>query len=284
MRGLDSGAGGAGSDGRIAAGSDRAAHHATGGATTPWLAPIFALQFLTVVPPVVRRSPATATLGSAEAFFPAVGLLLGLGLVAADALLRSSVAPMVRDVVLVILLAVVTGALHLDGLIDTFDGVFGGRDPQTRLALMRDPRAGAFGVVAVACLLLLKVAALNGLPDHLRPTALLLAPCLGRWAIVAATAWFPYARPEGLGRAFKDGIRRRHWLFAGASAAGAAAWLAGGSGVVLFGASTALVALLGLALSRRLGGLTGDTYGALCEVIEASVWVAFGSPLLVGTP
>nr|MBA2449218.1 adenosylcobinamide-GDP ribazoletransferase [Chloroflexota bacterium] len=122
-----------------------------------WLAPLFALQFLTIVPPIVRRAPRSASLGSAETFFPAVGLLLGLGLLATDVLLRPLIARPVRDVVLVILLAVMTGALHLDGLIDTFDGVFGGRDPQTRLALMRDPRAGAFGVVAVVCLLLLKV-------------------------------------------------------------------------------------------------------------------------------
>jgi adenosylcobinamide-GDP ribazoletransferase len=281
MGGLDPDARGADLDHRLPAGPGET--HGHGGAAA-WLAPIFALQFLTITPPIVRRAPWPASLGSAEAFFPAVGLLLGLILLAADALLRPLIAPPVGDVLLVILLAVMTGALHLDGLIDTFDGVFGGRDPQTRLALMRDPRAGAFGVVAVLCLLLLKIAALGGLPEHARSTALLLAPCLGRWAIVAATAWFPYARPEGLGRAFKDGIRRRHWLLAGTVTASAAAWLAGITGIAVFAASTVVVSVLGAALSRRLGGLTGDTYGALCEVVEASTWVALGSPLLPGTP
>ena len=280
MGGLDPDARRADLDHRESAGPGETHGHAGAAA---WLAPIFALQFLTITPPIVRRPPPPTSLGSAEAFFPAVGLLLGLGLLATDVLLRPLIAQPVRDVLLVILLAVMTGALHLDGLIDTFDGVFGGRDPQTRLALMRDPRAGAFGVVAVVCLLLLKVAALGGLPEQARAGALLLAPCLGRWAIVAATAWFPYARPEGLGRAFKDGIRGRHWVLAGAMTASAAAWLAGTTGIAVFAASTLVVTVLGVVVSRRLGGLTGDTYGALCEVVETWTWVALGSPLLPGT-
>lgn len=239
-------------------------------------APAFALQFLTVVPPIVRRAPSRADLGAADAFFPAVGLLLGLGLAGADRVLGGLVQPPVRDVLLVILLAAATGALHLDGFVDTFDGLFAPGGPGRRLEIMRDPRAGTFGVVAVVLLLSLKIVALGALVPELRTAGLVLAPCLGRWAIVAATWQFPYARKEGLGRGFKDGIRPLHVAVAGATALLVVAWLAGGFGVaVLAGVSLGALAL-GNVMSARLGGLTGDTYGALCELTEATVWLACG--------
>jgi adenosylcobinamide-GDP ribazoletransferase len=248
------------------------------------LGPVFALQFLTIAPPLVRRPARHAELGNAEAFFPLVGLLIGLALVSLDAALGARVAPGVRDVLIVASLAIMTGALHLDGVVDTFDGLFGGHDAATRLQVMRDPRAGTYGVVAVVSLLVLKVAALGALPAPLRGPALLLAPCLGRWAIVETTWAFPYARPRGLGRAFKDGIGRRHVVLAGLSAGLAAVWLAGLAGAVLFGAATLLAWAAGIAVARRLGGLTGDTYGALCELVETAVLVAFGVPHLAATP
>ena len=187
---------------------------------------------------------------------------------------------MVRDVLLVTALAVMTGGLHLDGLIDTFDGLFVGRDPETRLAAMDDPRAGAYGVIAVVCVILLKVAALTALAGQTRTVALLLAPCLGRWAIVQATWLFPYARPEGLGRAFKDGMRARHVGLAGLAVFAAATWLGGPVGVGLFAASAACVWIAGALVATRLGGLTGDTYGALCELTETSVLVLLGVPVV----
>ena len=245
---------------------------------------LFALQFLSVAPPALRRQPTTAELGAAEAFFPAVGLLLGLGLVGLDWLLGWQLQPSVRDVLLVAALAVATGALHLDGVVDTFDGIVGPGDAEARLQALRDPRAGAFGVVGVVCVLLLKVAALGALPDRLRPAALILGPCLGRWAIVQATWTFPYARRDGLGRAFKDGMRGGHVLVAAATAAGAAVWLLGPAGLALATLVTAAVWVLGRLMVARLGGLTGDTYGGLCELAEAATWLAVGAVVLAGSP
>ena len=245
---------------------------------------LFALQFLTVIPPLVRRPPTAAELGAAEAFFPLVGLLLGLGLVGLDLLLDPQLQAGVRDVLLVAALAAATGALHLDGVADTFDGVFSGPDAEARLAVMRDPRAGAFGVTALVCLLLLKVAALGALPAEVRSAALALGPCLGRWAIVQATWMFPYARREGLGRAFKDGMRTGHVLLGGACAVAAATWLLGAAGLGLVAATAGGVWVVGRLLAARLGGLTGDTYGSLCELVEAGTWLALGSALLAGRP
>jgi adenosylcobinamide-GDP ribazoletransferase len=243
-----------------------------------WLeAPFFAICFLTVVPPIVgRRPPGAADFGRSDAFFPLVGLGLGGLLAAVDLLARPVLAEPVLNVLLVATLAALTGALHLDGVIDTFDGLLGGASREQRLAIMRDPRAGSYGVVAVVLLLGLKLAALSALPLAVRTPALLLAPCLGRWGIVLVTQTFPYARPEGMGRAFKESIRVQHLLVAGATSLGAAALLGGAAGSVVWLAVGAAVVVAGRAITAALGGLTGDSYGAICEAAEAGVLVAFG--------
>ena len=153
--------------------------------------------------------------------------MLGGALLLADTALSVVVSPAVRDVLLVAMLAALTGGLHLDGLVDTFDGLFAKGDRERRLEVMRDPRAGAFGVVAVVLVLALKLAALGSLSPTIRPAALLLGPCLGRWAIVVATSTFAYARPEGAGRAFKEAVRPIHTIVAAAIVL-VAAYLAGG--------------------------------------------------------
>jgi adenosylcobinamide-GDP ribazoletransferase len=258
-----------------------APHPATGapGASAPlgWVqAPFIALQFLTVVPPVVRRVLRPDDLGRSESFFPLVGLALGTVLMLVDLLLASVVARPVRDVLLVALMATLTGALQLDGVIDTFDGLFAGKTPERRLAVMRDPRAGSYGVVAVVLLLGLKVAALGSLPPAMRPFALVLAPCLGRWAIVLSTGAFAYARPSGMGRDFKESIRVRHVVVAGLTALLAAAILAGPYGVLTWTAGSLAVLVAGQWIASRLGGLRGDTYGAVCETVETGALVLLG--------
>ena len=254
-----------------------------------WLAgPLSAVRFLTILPIAPARATQPHELGPAEAFFPLAGLLIGGVLVGLDTLLTSRVSSLVRDVLLVATVAVLSGAIHLDGIVDTFDGLFapGGRD--RRLEIMRDPRAGSFGVIAVILVLSLKVAALGDLAGPGRTAALLLGPCLGRWTIVVVTYAFRYARPEGSGRSFKAAISPVHVSVAG-SIVVLAAWLAAGlmglgAGILISGFALAL----GFWWSSRLGGLTGDTYGAICELSETTTWLLFGlhfgSLSLVGMP
>jgi adenosylcobinamide-GDP ribazoletransferase len=149
---------------------------------------------------------------------------------------------------------------------------------------MHDPRAGSFGVVAVVLLLGLKVAALGSLSPELRPAALLLGPCFGRWSIVTVTSAFRYARPIGSGRAFKDAVRPIHTAVAGLIVFVAAALSAGWVGVVVAGLMTLVALVLGRWCSGRLGGLTGDTYGATCELVETTTWLIFGLHLAGMSP
>ena len=247
------------------------------GTVESWLyAPFLALQFLTIMPPVVRSAPRPRDLGRSEAFFPFVGLMLGAVLAVGDRLAEPYVQPLVRDAFLVILLAVLTGALHLDGIIDTFDGLFISGNRDRRLAVMRDPRAGAYGVVAIVLLLALKLAALASLPPHLRFGTLLVAPCLGRWAIVLVTSQFPYARQEGMGQAFKQSLKWTHVVVAGAIAAEVAVLVLGVSGVIVWFLASTAALIVAHYIASRLGGLTGDTYGAICELVETGVLVALG--------
>ena len=245
-----------------------------------WLyAPFLALQFLTIMPPVLRSAPRPRDLGRSEAFFPFIGLMLGAVLAIADRLADPYVAPLVRDALLLILLAALTGALHLDGIIDTFDGLFINGNRDRRLAVMRDPRAGAYGVVAIILLLVLKLAALASLPPSLRFGSLLVAPCMGRWAIVLVTSQFPYARNEGMGQAFKQSLRWTHVVVAGAIAAEVAVLVLGVSGIVVWFLASTAALIVAHYMASRLGGLTGDTYGAICELVETGVLVVLGLSL-----
>jgi adenosylcobinamide-GDP ribazoletransferase len=171
---------------------------------------------------------------------------------------------------LVVALVVATGGLHLDGLADTCDGLFGGYTPEERLAIMRDSRLGSYGLLAVTSLLLLKWAAFLSLASPVRRGALLLAPALGRWAMVEAVASFPYARPEGLGKAMRQ-VAWPYPALAGIIALAASLVFFAGWGLALFALASVLAWLVGWYVRGKVGGLTGDVYGAIAEVVEVAV-------------
>jgi adenosylcobinamide-GDP ribazoletransferase len=245
--------------------------------------PVLALQFLSAVP-IPLGVPATpAHLGRALALFPLAGAALGLVLVGVDAALRLVLPLTVVSVLVVGAGTLLTGGLHLDGLMDSADGVFGGRTVDRRLEIMRDSRVGSFGVLAGALQLLLKVAALAALAVEARGPILVVSLVAGRLAMVLAVWLRPYARPDGLGAGFKAGLRPTGVSVAVAFAAGAA-WLAlGPAGLLLVAVATGVAAGAAGWLARRLGGgLTGDTYGALSEVAEAAVLL--GALAALGRP
>ncbi len=176
---------------------------------------------------------------------------------------------------LVALLALLTGFLHLDGLIDTCDAVFAHRTREQRLVIARDPRAGAFGVVGVVLLLLLKTLLLAGPLGEHRSAALICFPALARCGMTAAVILLPSARgTEGLGGSVK--AHAPPWTLIVAIPITVIPtivllrWhaLALVAGAVIGGACVAALAL------RRLGGTTGDVYGAICECAEVGALLA----------
>jgi adenosylcobinamide-GDP ribazoletransferase len=203
-----------------------------------------------------------------QAWFPAVGLIIGFVLVGVDRAAMRAVPPPSVDVLVVVALVIVTGALHLDGLADTADGLFGGSTPARRLEIMRDVHSGTYAVAAIVSVLALKWAGLAALPGDVRLEALVLAPCLARAALLAATAVFPYARPTGMGAAFREQAPTA-LLLGAATASAASVALLGASALYAIAFATACALSIGALATRMAGGMTGDVYGATIEVTEA---------------
>ncbi len=182
--------------------------------------------------------------------------------------------PLLAAALLISALAVLTRALHLDGFMDTCDALPGGFSRARRLQILRDPHVGAFAVVGVACLLLIKVTAVAALPRAVRPGVLLLFPCLSRWAMLLAMEIFPYVRERGAGTPFA-GARGRGALIGGSAAAVVAGLaVAGWWSLALLALAGAAAAAVGMTARRLLGGMTGDIYGAVNEIAEVAVLVA----------
>lgn len=232
-----------------------------------------AFAFLTRIPlPIGSVTP--WQLGAAVAYFPLVGAVLGGAQWLALTSLPAELEPALIGVALVALGAMLTGALHLDGLADVFDGLGGGRgDPSRMLEIMRDPRIGAHGATALVLVLLAKVYAIGSLAAHGVAAGVFLAPVCARLSAALLIRGFPYARAEGAGRSFRDHATWNHVAIAGVTvlvAIFAAGWEFFAAAV--FG--LALAGAIGLWVHWRAGGLTGDAYGAAIELCEVGVLIA----------
>jgi adenosylcobinamide-GDP ribazoletransferase len=230
-----------------------------------------AFQFLTVLP--VRRGFSAAQMAQSVVFFPVVGLVIGLVLAAVNFLLSRILPTGVVNVLLVALLAFCHGGLHLDGLADTLDGAAGHRTVERRLEIMRDSRIGGFGAIGLIIILLMQYVFLNHLPADIKWLALIAAPVISRWMMAYAIFAFPYARPEGLGKAFKDGVSRRQFIPATIIMLVITLGLLGAVGLSALAGALILCTLAALYLKNLLRGLTGDCYGALNELAVVTVWL-----------
>jgi adenosylcobinamide-GDP ribazoletransferase len=234
-----------------------------------------ALQFLTIVPPLSRRLFTPREMGRAVGYFPLVGLLLGGLLFGLDEVLHELWPPGICAALVLLVWVLSTGAIHLDGFLDSCDGLLGGHTPEDRLRIMKDERVGAYAVIGGILLLLLKWLSLAWVRDRLG--GFLLPPVLGRWAMVLGIFFFRYARPEGLGRAMKDNAG--WWQVTLATLVVAVTcWFAGGLlGLLAMGFTAAATWGIARFTLGRIPGLTGDIYGAICEMIEVMVLLIFAA-------
>jgi adenosylcobinamide-GDP ribazoletransferase len=230
---------------------------------------LVALQFLTVIPVRLTREVTPRLMGQAMAWFPAAGLMLGAILALADLGLRALLPPAVSAALLLALWVMMTGALHLDGLMDCCDGLLAAKEPEKRLEILRDTHAGAFAVVGAACVLLVKFAVLLEFPHGSRTAALFIVPALTRAVMVYAARAYPYARPgPGLGQLFREGLTWREVAVAAVTAVVAALLALGWLGLALAALVWLLTAVIAWWVQRRIPGLTGDVYGAINELTE----------------
>jgi adenosylcobinamide-GDP ribazoletransferase len=228
-----------------------------------------AIQFMTVLP--AGRAGEFDAAGMVP-WFPVVGLLLGGLLALFDALAVRWWSLPTTAVLEVILLTVMTGAFHLDGLGDTADGLFSHRPREKILEIMKDSRIGAMGVVAICSVMAVKWAGLSELEDH-RPLLLILVPAYARSAILIAMRFLEYGRPGGgTGLPFFSrtlGLRR-FW----GVAVTVALSIGLGPGAVWLNLAFFLMAAAVIGYySKRLGCVTGDMLGALTEITEAALFL-----------
>jgi adenosylcobinamide-GDP ribazoletransferase len=229
-----------------------------------------ALRFLTIIPlPGGKLSP--REVGRSLAYFPAVGAIIGLILLALNWLLGLILPQALVNILLVVSLAIVSGGLHLDGFVDTCDGMVGHKTVRERWRVMKDSRAGAFGIIGVSLLLLVKYIALNSVPADWLVLTLLLMPVLSRWAMVYAVFAHPYAKPSGLGKVFKQESSSLVFLVATVIALAIAVLPAQFAGLIIMFGVWIIVMAIAFYLKGRFGGLTGDNYGAINEIAEVLV-------------
>lgn len=233
---------------------------------------LIALQFLTRLPIRLPGMPEPVDIGRSLLWYPLVGLLLG-GLLLVLHLLLGGAPVLLHAALLLAAWVALSGGLHLDGLADTADAWVGGYgDRERTLEIMKDPRSGPIAVVLLVLVLLLKFAALVALLQAGQWAALLLAPWLGRSLLPLLFSTTAYVRAGGLGEALSQHLPRQRvpWLLA---VNGLAMLVLGWSALAAIVTALLVFYLLRRALVARLGGTTGDTAGALLELVECAVLV-----------
>ena len=239
-----------------------------------WLrAGLGAVTFLTILP-AGRWAAGARDMRHVAAWFPAVGLALGGVIAGAAWLVAEALPPMIGGVLLTALAAALTGGLHLDGVADLFDGLgHSGRPGRRALAIMRDSRIGSHGAVALVLLLAAKALSFGVLLEGGQFSTIALCSLVARGLVVPFVALLRPARREGLGWALHRASSGGDVVVACVGVAVAMAW--GGVGV-LPSMTVALAAMTACAVWARvrLGGLTGDVYGAMIELAEAAFLIA----------
>jgi len=247
-----------------------------------------AVAFLTRIRVGITHDTADKRLARCVSAFPAVGLLIGVCAATADMVARylfSSLgalgASFLGAFTALSVCCVLTGALHIDGLADTLDGLLGGRDLHHTLEIMKDPRVGAAGVIGIVLDIGARLLLLGFLPETHRFAVIMIAPVVGRLCQVFGVVCWPYARKSGAGKPFAQyaGYRELGWA-AGISLCITLVTfrLAHAPPLLLLGAMSGCLvaaALFASAVARRLAGLTGDVYGAMNEIAEISFIALF---------
>lgn len=257
-----------------------------------WYGPLLAVQFLTRLPVTLSGQVAESDLAEAMSWYPLVGATLGAVTAAFATGLTAWLPAHVSAVLALAFLSMITGNLHLDGLMDTADGFYGGYTRERRLEIMRDSRVGAHGVAAGIVTLLLKWSLMWTLLQSQRLIwALPLALSASRWSLVLMARSQPSARKDGLGRTYALHLRRRHLVWA------TLAWIAVSAaalplerslsladvplkGTLALVIAPAVSLLFGRYVTKKIGGLTGDTLGATSELVEVAVLLVWslGAP------
>lgn len=240
--------------------------------------------FLTIIPVgdiVDIDNGGKSELGKSLYTFPFVGLLIGVICVAAGFACQALLPAPIQIICVLIISAIITGGLHLDGLADTFDGICSWRSRDEKLKIMKDSRIGVMGALALILVLLTKSVSLSTLGEHWW-IAVLLAPVWGRLAAFYCLHYFPRAENKGLASKIEKGSSSQFALATlfTITLTSAILWKSGipfPHQIVLLLVLWIITHALATKISHSLGGLTGDACGAISELTEVAVLLALCS-------
>ncbi len=227
-----------------------------------------ALQFLTTLSIGRTEVSSPEKFARSMLYFPLVGLIMGSIVALLGFLVRLKLAAGTAAALLLVAEIMLSGGLHLDGYMDTMDGIFSGRSRARILEIMKDSRIGANAAIAVSGLLILKYALLVEILRVQAWPVLIIMPALGRMGMGVGTALFPYARPEGLGKGFAEYFTPGRLAVTAIYTGVAAAVLFNWRGILLWVGVGIWAYIFARFAAERIGGLTGDVYGALSELSE----------------
>ncbi len=211
------------------------------------------------------------------AWFPLVGLAMGIAFALEDYVLAFLFGHAVRSAIIVLSMAILSGAIHLDGLADTADALGAGRDRIRALEILRDSRIGTFGAIAIFFALGLKVLALAALSGRPRLAALILAPMLARWSLVAVSYKIDYLRSAGAGSSMLGRVDTRNLTIAGAVILVAMLPFLSWRTIELYATAITTAFILRKFYREWLGGITGDLIGACGEIVEVLALLTIAS-------
>lgn len=229
---------------------------------------LLALQFLTVLPVKFHAPIKDEDYAKSLICFPVIGIVIG-SILSVIALSCMFLPAAVMGIIVLIVSTLITGALHLDGFADTCDGFYGTRPKEEILKIMRDPKIGVMGAIGIALVLLLKFSLITGISKNALWRSLILMGCFSRWS-QTLSCLLDYARNEGKARLFIKYARKRDIIIASLFTVFVCCVLFGLSGMAIFFSSLIPVVTFVLYAKAKIGGVTGDTIGAVNEIAEIS--------------
>jgi len=230
---------------------------------------LVALQFLTIFP-VKIKSIEEKDFGNSLLYFPLIGLLIGLLLVLSS-FLFSPLPQFLKATLIILTSIIITGGIHLDGFADTCDGFYGKKEKEKILEIMRESCIGVMGVIGLISNFLLKIGSIMALPQAMLWKALILMAVFSRWAQVLVCNISSYARKEGKAKYFIEYASKRSLYLGGGFCLALFLFLIHFKGIILFFLSLLPVFLFSSYVKRKIGGMTGDTIGAVSELSEVTV-------------